>query len=88
MGCEQNPPAKIEVKLSLHPHDLNRALAIAKAANIAERDFFALAIHLGTAQIQKAAKARQTSARVHSLTEYRKARAAHTGEGLRSVKPS
>lgn len=49
------PPAKIEVKLLLHPHDHNRALAIAKAANLAERDFFALAIHLGAAQILRAA---------------------------------
>lgn len=48
-------PAKIEVKLLLHPHDHRRALAIAKAANLAERDFFALAIHLGAEQIQRAA---------------------------------
>lgn len=49
------PPAKIEVKLLLHPHDHNRALAIAEAANLAERDFFALAIHLGAAQILRSA---------------------------------
>jgi hypothetical protein len=51
------PPAKIEVKLLLHPHDHHRALDIAKAANLAERDFFALAIHLGAAQILLASDA-------------------------------
>lgn len=45
------PPAKVEVKLQLHPNDHRRALAIAKAANLPVRDFFALAIHLGAAQI-------------------------------------
>ncbi|WP_028224313.1 MULTISPECIES: hypothetical protein [Paraburkholderia] len=49
------PPAKVEVKLQLHPNDHHRALAIAKAANLAERDFFALAIHLGAAQILRGA---------------------------------
>ncbi|WP_322042217.1 hypothetical protein [Paraburkholderia sp. J67] len=49
-------PAKIEVKLLLHPHDHHRAMAIAKAANLAERDFFALAIHLGSAAIQRSAE--------------------------------
>lgn len=52
------PPTKIEVKLLLHPQDHNRALDIAKAANLAERDFFALAIHLGAAKILEAADAR------------------------------
>ncbi|WP_185218896.1 hypothetical protein [Paraburkholderia dinghuensis] len=51
------PPAKIEVKLLLHPNDHHRALDIAKAANLAERDFFALAIHLGAEQILQAADA-------------------------------
>ena len=50
MESALKPPAKIEVKLLLHPHDHHRALAIAKAANLAERDFFALAIHLGAAE--------------------------------------
>jgi hypothetical protein len=51
-------PAKIEVKLLLHPHDHHRALDIAKAANLAERDFFALAIHLGAAKILEVADGR------------------------------
>ncbi|MBN3854132.1 MULTISPECIES: hypothetical protein [unclassified Paraburkholderia] len=50
-------PAKIEVKLLLHPHDHHRAMAIAKAANLAERDFYALAIHLGAAEIMRSAEA-------------------------------
>jgi len=50
--------AKIEVKLLLHPQDHHRALDIAKAANLAERDFFALAIHLGAAKILEAADVR------------------------------
>jgi hypothetical protein len=32
-------------------------MAIAKAANLAERDFYALAIHLGAAQIMRSAEA-------------------------------
>jgi hypothetical protein len=57
MNYLPKPPAKVEVKLQLHPHDHVRALAIAKAANLAERDFFALAIHLGAAEILRAADA-------------------------------
>jgi hypothetical protein len=49
------PPAKVEVKLELHPNDHRRALAIAKAANLPVRDFFALAIHLGAAEILRSA---------------------------------
>jgi hypothetical protein len=49
------PPAKVEVKLQLHPNDHRRALAIAKAANLPVRDFFALAIHLGAAEILRSA---------------------------------
>ncbi|MFP6560528.1 hypothetical protein WJ542_19830 [Paraburkholderia sp. B3] len=52
------PPAKVEVKLQLHPNDHRRALAIAKAANLPVRDFFALAIHLGAAQILSSADKR------------------------------
>ncbi|WP_293034996.1 hypothetical protein [Paraburkholderia sp.] len=40
------------------PHDHHRALSIAKAANLAERDFFALAIHLGASQILQSANTR------------------------------
>jgi len=58
MNSLPKPPNKVEVKLQLHPRDHHRALAIAKAANLAERDFFALAIHLGAAQIQQEAVAR------------------------------
>ncbi|WP_167401241.1 hypothetical protein [Paraburkholderia eburnea] len=50
------PPAKIEVKLLLHPHDHNRAMAIAKTANLGEREFYALAIHLGAAEILRSAE--------------------------------
>ncbi|OBR46387.1 hypothetical protein A6456_27535 [Paraburkholderia tropica] len=57
MESSLKPPAKIEVKLLLHPQDHDRALAIARSANIAERDFFALAIHLGAAEILRASVA-------------------------------
>jgi hypothetical protein len=53
-----NPPAKVEVKLQLHPNDHRRALAIAKAANLPVRDFFALAIHLGAEQILSGSETR------------------------------
>jgi hypothetical protein len=56
MEFSLKPPAKIEVKLLLHPHDHDRAMAIAKAANLAERDFYALAIHLGAAEILRSAE--------------------------------
>jgi hypothetical protein len=56
MDCLPKPPAKIEVTLELHPHDHHRALAIAQAANLAERDFFALAVHLGAAEILRSAQ--------------------------------
>jgi len=58
MKCLPQPPTKVEVKLLLHPRDHLRALAIAKAANINERDFFALALHLGATQLQQEAAAR------------------------------
>ncbi|HEV3429101.1 MAG TPA: hypothetical protein VG320_14590 [Paraburkholderia sp.] len=50
------PPTKIEVKLLLHPQDHDRAMAIAKAANLGEREFYALAIHLGAAEILRSAE--------------------------------
>lgn len=58
MEGSPNPQTKIEVTLLLHPHDHHRALSIAKAANLAERDFFALAIHLGASQILQSANTR------------------------------
>jgi len=51
MESAQKPHAKIEVKLLLHPNDHHRAMAAAKALNLAEREFFALALHLGASQI-------------------------------------
>ncbi|WP_322105614.1 hypothetical protein [Paraburkholderia sp. J41] len=51
MESAQQLPSKIEVKLLLHPNDHRRALAAAKKLNLAEREFLALAVHLGAAQI-------------------------------------
>jgi hypothetical protein len=49
--------SQIEVKLLLHPSDHRRAMAAAKALNLAESDFFALALHLGATQILRQAEA-------------------------------
>jgi hypothetical protein len=51
MESAQKSYAKVEVKLFLHPEDHHRAMAAAKALNLAEREFFALALHLGANQI-------------------------------------
>jgi len=48
--------AKVEVKLHLHPQDHQRAMAAAKALNLAEREFFALALHLGATEILRQTK--------------------------------
>ncbi|QGZ64415.1 hypothetical protein [Paraburkholderia acidisoli] len=57
--AQQSPitQSKIEVKLALHPHDHRRAMAAAKALNLAEDEFYALAVHLGAAQILRDAQA-------------------------------
>ncbi|HEY4802556.1 MAG TPA: hypothetical protein VIH96_08050 [Paraburkholderia sp.] len=49
--------AKVEVKLHLHPEDHQRAMVAAKALNLAECEFFALALHLGATQILRQAEA-------------------------------
>lgn len=41
----------VEIKLLLHPADHRRVLNAARQANMSEREFFALAVHLGTAEI-------------------------------------
>ncbi|HTR05487.1 MAG TPA: hypothetical protein VMJ11_02230 [Paraburkholderia sp.] len=56
MESAQKSHAKIEVKLLLHPNDHDRAMAAAKALNLAEREFFALALHLGASQILRQTK--------------------------------
>jgi hypothetical protein len=55
MESAQKLHAKVEVKLFLHPEDHHRAMAAAKALNLAEREFFALALHLGANQILRQA---------------------------------
>ena len=45
------PIQPVEVKLLLHPADYRRALSAAREANLSEHDFYALAVHLGTAEI-------------------------------------
>ncbi|TDV11485.1 hypothetical protein [Paraburkholderia caballeronis] len=51
MDYALKPVQLVEVKLLLHPADLRRAQSAAREANLTERDFYALAIHLGTAEI-------------------------------------
>ncbi|SDC61522.1 hypothetical protein [Paraburkholderia lycopersici] len=51
MESAQKSHSKVEVKLFLHPDDHHRALAAAKTLKLAEREFFALALHLGANQI-------------------------------------
>ncbi|WP_321910834.1 MULTISPECIES: hypothetical protein [unclassified Paraburkholderia] len=57
MESAQNCQSKVEVKLFLHPEDHYRAMAAAKTLNLAEREFFALALHLGATQILRQAEA-------------------------------
>lgn len=57
MESAQKSHAKVEVKLFLHPQDHDRAMAAAKALNLAEREFLALALHLGANQILRQAEA-------------------------------
>ena len=56
MESANKPQTKIEVKLHLHPQDHQRAMAAAKALNLAEREFFALALHLGATEILRQTK--------------------------------
>jgi hypothetical protein len=58
MDYQPKSQAQIEVTLMLHPRDHDRALAIAKAANLDEHDFFALAIHLGAEEIRRSSATR------------------------------
>ena len=51
MECVSKQVQQVEVKLLLHPADHRRALTAAREANLSERDFYALAVHLGTAEI-------------------------------------
>ncbi|WP_321961488.1 hypothetical protein [Paraburkholderia sp. J7] len=57
MESAQNRQSKVEVKLFLHPEDHYRVLAAAKTVNLAEREFIALALHLGATQILRQAEA-------------------------------
>ena len=56
MVSANDSQAKVEVKLHLHPQDHQRAMAAAKALNLAEREFFALALHLGATEILRQTK--------------------------------
>ncbi|CAG9248446.1 hypothetical protein [Paraburkholderia unamae] len=56
MESAQKSHGKIEVKLFLHPNDHHRAMVAAKALNLAEREFYALALHLGSNQILRQAE--------------------------------
>jgi hypothetical protein len=57
MNRQPNANAKIEIKLLLHPNDHDRAIAIARSLKLTDRDFFALAIHLGAEAIRRSATA-------------------------------
>jgi hypothetical protein len=57
MESAQKSLSKVEIKLLLHPNDHHRAMVAAKALNLAEREFFALALHLGANQILRQAEA-------------------------------
>lgn len=54
--CKLKPMQMVEVKLFLHPADHCRALSAANEANLTEDEFYALAIHLGTAEVLRSGR--------------------------------